>query len=130
MDHTPQRISVAVVKRDDCVLIGQRPEGVALAGYWEFPGGKIQDRESPGEAAQRECLEETGLQVDVTAELARIQHEYAHGRLELYFFQCALVADSDGLPSPPFHWVNLAELDTYRFPPANDPIIARLLAER
>ena len=54
-------IAVAVVEHEGRVLIGQRPPGTALAGYWEFPGGKIGAGERAEEAARRECLEETGL---------------------------------------------------------------------
>ena len=54
---SPVQIALAVVRHDDSVLIGQRPAGVPLAGYWEFPGGKILDDETPQEAAARECRE-------------------------------------------------------------------------
>ena len=54
-------IAIAVVLHNDCVLIGVRPAGATLAGLWEFPGGKIEAGETPNEAAERECLEETGL---------------------------------------------------------------------
>src|SRR5437764_2006476 len=59
----PTPIAVAVVEKDGHFLVGQRPEGVSLAGLWEFPGGKIEPGESPEAAAVRECLEETGVDV-------------------------------------------------------------------
>lgn len=57
----PTPIAIAVVQHADQFLIGQRPAGLVLSGYWEFPGGKIQLGETPEAAAVRECLEETGL---------------------------------------------------------------------
>lgn len=56
---SPQSIAIAVVQRGEQFLIGQRPLGVALAGLWEFPGGKVLPGESPEAAAVRECQEET-----------------------------------------------------------------------
>jgi 8-oxo-dGTP diphosphatase len=58
-------IAIAVVEQNNCFLIGKRPPGVVLAGYWEFPGGKILDGEEPSACAARECREETGVDVEV-----------------------------------------------------------------
>jgi 8-oxo-dGTP diphosphatase len=121
----PTRIAVAVVERDDGFLVGVRPEGAPLAGYWEFPGGKIADGETPAQAAARECLEETGLEVSVGRLLCRTMHDYEHGRLELHFF-AAIPRSPQQEPCRPFRWVTRQELRTLRFPPANAEILAIL----
>ena len=77
----PTIIAIAVVEHDDRFLIGQRPAGVALAGYWEFPGGKVEPDESPADAAVRECLEETGIQISVVGEYPTTRHQYDHDTL-------------------------------------------------
>ena len=85
------RIAVAIVKADEHFVIGQRPPDVPLAGYWEFPGGKMLPGESPLEAAARECFEETGIAVQAIDEYQTVIHEYAHGVLELHFVNCRLL---------------------------------------
>ena len=61
MTDRPIEVAIAVVEHRDRLLIGQRPTGVALAGYWEVPGGKLEPDESPADAAIRECREEYGF---------------------------------------------------------------------
>ncbi len=85
---TPVLIAIAVVEQDGNFLIGRRPTGSVLAGLWEFPGGKIHSGETPAAAAARECLEETGLAVDVVYEYPRVDHRYEHGPVALHFFRC------------------------------------------
>src|SRR4051812_46830278 len=58
-------VAIAVVEHDGKSLVGERPAGVALAGFAEFPGGKVEPGESPEAAAVRECIEESGLQVEI-----------------------------------------------------------------
>ena len=81
----PVQIAIAVVSWDDQFLIGQRGEGRELAGYWEFPGGKMHADETPAAAAERECLEETGLCVTAIDTYLDQVHEYDYGQLHLHF---------------------------------------------
>jgi mutator protein MutT len=122
---SPVQIALAVVRHGDRVLIGQRPPGVPLAGYWEFPGGKILDDETPQEAAARECREETGLEIHMGTLLSLADHEYAHGRVRLHFF-AAEPLDPAQPPAEPFRWIAIVDLFTYRFPPANAGVIQQI----
>ena len=81
----PTPIAVAVVEHRGKYLIGRRPEGAALAGLWEFPGGKVEPGESPADAARRECLEETGLDVVVGAPYPEVVQQYDHDRVRSAF---------------------------------------------
>lgn len=121
-------IAVAVVRHADWVLIGKRPAGVPLAGLWEFPGGKVADGETPSQAAARECLEETGLTVQVGDRNLEVVYPYPHGRLKIEFYAASLVdsAHFGNQPRHPFRWVKIGDLTRYRFPPANAAMIARL----
>ena len=67
IDH-PVRVAIAIVEQNGQFLVGVRPESVPLAGFAEFPGGKVHDDETAAAAAVRECHEETGLQVVVERE--------------------------------------------------------------
>jgi 8-oxo-dGTP diphosphatase len=126
MNDEPVAIAVAVVEHDGSFLIGRRPEGVALAGLWEFPGGKVRPGETPQDAAARECLEETGLAVEIGAAYPHVLHRYDHGLLQLNFF-AAVPIDPDQQPAEPFRWVARDRLGNYEFPPANEALLRQLV---
>lgn len=129
-------IAIAVVERSsesnttfDEVLIGLRPEGVPLAGYWEFPGGKVKTNESFESAAVRECEEETELQVEIIGEYPETKFEYEHAHVYLRFFRCRLVATPETQePRSPFRWVAKSNLDSYPFPEANAALVQLLMS--
>ncbi|MFV1965343.1 MAG: (deoxy)nucleoside triphosphate pyrophosphohydrolase [Pirellulaceae bacterium] len=122
-------IGIAVVEWRDHFLIGKRPSGRPLAGYWEFPGGHVDEGELPQEAAVRECREETGLTVHVVGAYPPVDHEYEHGRVRLFFFACR-PADARESPSPPFRWVPRVQLAALPFPEANRKVIELLVANQ
>jgi 8-oxo-dGTP diphosphatase len=122
---SPTPIAVAVVRHAGCVLIGQRPAGAALAGLWEFPGGKVEPGETPENAAARECREETGVAIRVGAAYPRTIFQYAHDRVELHFF-AAVPVDPGQTPRPPFRWTPIEDLHRYEFPAANAPLVEHL----
>jgi mutator protein MutT len=94
---------------------------------WEFPGGKVRPDESPAQAAARECMEETGLAVEIGQLLRTIEHRYEHAAVRLSFF-AARPLDPAAEPHSRFRWVAREELAQYEFPPANDALIAWLAA--
>ncbi len=120
------RIVIAVVEDEGRYLIGLRPEGAPLAGLWEFPGGKIEEGETPREAAARECREETGLEIQVGKEYPQVDYRYDHGDVRLYFFACTIsrsLPPSSREPKPPFRWVEAEALRDLEFPAANQELI-------
>jgi 8-oxo-dGTP diphosphatase len=119
-------IAIAVVEHQGRFLVGKRPEGVPLAGCWEFPGGKVQSGETPAAAAVRECLEETGLTVAVQGTYPSVVYDYPHGQVDLRFFACSALDASDA-PREPFVWLPRADLAGLEFPPANAALLAQLL---
>ena len=120
-----EQIAIAVVQDQDQFLVGPRGDEQVLAGYWEFPGGKIKSGETPEQAAIRECLEETGLHVQIVGQYPTVKHTYDHGTLQLYFFDCRPLADSPS-PQAPFRWISRQSLKEYRFPEANESVLALL----
>jgi 8-oxo-dGTP diphosphatase len=119
-------IAIAVVEWNGLFLIGERPEGVPLAGYWEFPGGKVEAGESPAVAAARECVEETGIEVNIGDEYPEVLHAYEHGTLRLHFFAATPVAFVQPT-NDRFQWVRRSELGDYRFPDANTALVKQLI---
>jgi mutator protein MutT len=124
----PIPIAIAVVEQDGRFLIGQRPASAALAGLWEFPGGKIEPGETAEEAAVRECQEETGIEVEPLFRYSLHDEDYAHGRVQLHFIGCRPLGESIA-PQPPFRWVSREELNRYEFPTGNAEILKLLAAE-
>lgn len=122
-------IAIAVVVRGSWVLVGQRPQGVPLAGYAEFPGGKVEPGETPADAAVRECREETGLDVRVVRLFDAREHTYTHGKVSLHFFLCEPRDANAELP-PPYRWVERTQLDHLAFPEANQHVIQQLTSAR
>jgi 8-oxo-dGTP diphosphatase len=123
----PTPIAVAVIEQGGKYLIQQRPPGVALAGLWEFPGGKIEAGESPQEAAVRECREETGLEIAVVGAYPEVVQQYDHDRVRLHFLRCVPLGESRPTSSGS-RWVTGPELRDYEFPRANADLIAYLSA--
>ena len=131
-DDGSVKVAVAIVLAGDKVLVGKRSADADLGGFDEFPGGKIEEHESPESAAMRECLEETRMLVTVDRRLDLVEHQYDHALVLIHFFLCSLAdaaADSCGSPQPPFRWVPIAELAECEFPPANDAVIAALIRD-
>lgn len=116
----------ALVDADGRVLIAQRPEGKALAGLWEFPGGKLEPGESPEETVVRELAEELGIETKTAclAPLTFASHAYEDFHLFMPLFVCRRFW---GTPAPLEHaalkWVRPLKLRDYPMPPADAPLI-------
>jgi 8-oxo-dGTP diphosphatase len=74
------------MKSNGDVLLGQRPEGKPYPGYWEFPGGKVEEGESILEALEREFVEELGIHVAAAQPWCCVEHVYPHAHVRLHFF--------------------------------------------
>ena len=122
------RVAAAVVLRGDgAVLLAQRPAGKPYAGYWEFPGGKLEPGESPRHALDRELAEELGLRVKRAAPWLVQEFVYPHAHVELNFFR---VFDYDGEPvghdGQAFAWQRPGAFDVAPLLPANTRVLAAL----
>jgi 8-oxo-dGTP diphosphatase len=82
-----KRVVAALIVKDGKLLVCQRTRHQTMPLKWEFPGGKIEDREQPRDALRRELEEELGILATIGDEVRRIQHEYPNGGMvELRFF--------------------------------------------
>lgn len=85
----PVPIDVAVgilMKPNGDVLLGQRPDGKPYAGYWEFPGGKVEQGEAIIDALRREFAEELGVRVLTAEPWCGVEHVYPHAHVRLHFY--------------------------------------------
>ena len=120
----------ALLDTDGRVLITQRPEGKAMAGLWEFPGGKVEPGETPERAVVRELREELGVEPceRCLQPFAFASHPLdGGGHLLMPLYVCR---KWDGFPDPKqgqaIAWVRTGELKDYPMPPADIPLAAEL----
>ncbi len=126
----PICVGIGLIERSGAFLIRQRLDGQAMAGYWEFPGGKCEAGETPEVAVVRECREEVGVEVEVRSLFHRVVHPYPHGVVDLHYFRCRIQgSQSEPVENSGFRWVAATELLRYRFPEANDVVIEALTLE-
>jgi 8-oxo-dGTP diphosphatase len=123
-------VACALVDVDKRVLIAQRPQGKALAGFWEFPGGKLDPGERPEQALIRELYEEIGITVQEAclAPLTFASHAYDDFHLLMPLYVCrrwegqVLAREGQTLA-----WVRANRLREYKMPPADIPLIPHLI---
>jgi len=118
-----------LIDAKDCVLLTRRLKGTHLAGYWEFPGGKVEAGESVQTALARELQEELGTKIGKTVPLMTVSHDYGEKQVLLDVHQ---VKDWDGEPhgaeGQPLAWVDAASLNEFQVPEANAEIMSRVKA--
>jgi len=121
--------AVVLVDADGRVLLARRPEGKAMAGLWEFPGGKIDPGETPEAALIRELAEELGIDVAASclAPFTFASHAYPEFHLLMPLYVCRKWS---GIPTARegqrLAWVRPARLAEYPMPPADKPLVAML----
>jgi 8-oxo-dGTP diphosphatase len=120
----------ALIDPDGRVLLAQRPEGKAMAGLWEFPGGKVEAGERPEESLIRELKEELGIVVneECLAPLTFASHRYPEFQLLMPLYVCrrweGIAAAREGQK---LKWVRSNDLRNYSMPPADEPLIPHLI---
>ena len=109
------------------VLIAQRPAGKALAGRWEFPGGKVDVGESEHAALRRELREELGVEVIAARPFMRLAHAYAERDVELSLWTVERFAgEPRSLDAQALKWVSPTALAAEDILEADQPFITGL----
>jgi 8-oxo-dGTP diphosphatase len=121
----------ALVDADGRVLLAQRPPGKPMEGLWEFPGGKVEADERPEDTLIRELKEELGIVVSepCLAPLTFASHVYPDFHLLMPLYVCrrweGMVKPLEGQQ---LAWVKPNRLRDYKMPPADEPLVAHLMA--
>ncbi len=122
-------VACALVDADHRVLIAKRPAGKAMAGLWEFPGGKIEPGETPEACLIRELKEEIALDVteNCLAPLTFASHGYDRFHLLMPLYVCRVW---NGIPKPregqELRWVRPKDMTDFPMPEADLPLVAFL----
>ncbi len=131
-----KRIKISVVAgilRDPKgrVLIQKRPQDGLMGNLWEFPGGKVEPRESLEQALSREWQEELGVLVKPLRCVMNIAHAYTKFDVDLHVLECSLASGCPkALWAQEIRWVPVARLDDYAYPSANVKIVRWLKSKK
>ncbi len=132
----PERLDIAmscgIIFQKGLVYIQQRLPNDIWGGLWEFPGGRMEEGETPAEGAMREILEETGWQAEIEIPFDTVTHHYTRYRVTLHSFVCSLSADARLVPpvleaASRYAWVRKDELSNYPFPAGHKQLVKNLL---
>ena len=119
-------VACALIDADNRILLAQRPEGKSLAGLWEFPGGKLEQGETPEQALIRELSEELSITVkqDCLSPLTFASHTYEKFHLLMPLYICRRYQGIPrGVEGQNLKWVKAADLDQYPMPDADKPLV-------
>ena len=122
--------AVALIRRDGRLLLAQRPKGKAMAGLWEFPGGKIEAGESPQGALARELMEELGIAVSEADMEAFSFASHAYEKFHLLmpvFIARRWEGEVEAREGQQLAWVSAAEIRSYPAPEADLPLFERFI---
>ena len=122
-----KNVTAAIIINNGLVLIAKRRSTDRLASKWEFPGGTVEEGETPEECLKREMKEEFAITVSIGEYLGDSLYKYDHGTIRLMGFR-TYWENGDIMPKAhdDFRWVSLDELQAYDFAPADLPFVDRL----
>lgn len=121
-------VVAAILEKENKILIAKKREGKPLAGLWEFPGGKIEEGETPEESLIRELMEEMNIKVRVNEYVGESIYDYGDGKvISLKGFTAEIIEGDIKLTDhDEYKWVTLEEICNYRIAPADIPLIGNI----
>lgn len=121
-------VAAAIIFSKGKVLIARRASHKHLAGFWEFPGGKIENNETPEMCIKRELEEELKIKVLVKGFLAENEHDFGTFSILLKAYVCVFetgtftLTDHDAI-----NWVNVEHLSRFNLAPADIPLLKNIM---
>ena len=122
-----KQVTAAILIEDGKILIAKRKANDRQANKWEFPGGTVEQNETPQTCLEREMQEEFGIEVSVGKFLGESTYHYDHGPVKLLAYRTHLVSGRPALKyHSAFRWVSTEQLSNYDFAPADIPFVKKL----
>jgi len=119
-----RQVTAAVIEKEGKILLAQRKEGSALAGKWEFPGGKLEPGETPQACLRRELMEEFGVDTEIGEFVCASRFEYKHLPIELLVYRARHLAGEFKLNDHArIEWVAPADLKNFDLSSADIPVL-------
>jgi len=122
-----KQVTAAILIQDGKILIAKRKAGDRRANKWEFPGGTVEQNETPEACLRREIKEEFGINVSVGRFFGESVYHYAHGSIKLLTYRAhwesGTITSKDHAD---YRWVRPEQLARYDFAPADIPIVEKL----
>lgn len=122
------KVVAAILQNDDKILIAKKKEGKPLAGFYEFPGGKVEEGENPEDSLVRELMEEMSIKVTVKDYVGKSIYDYGNGKvIELLGYTAEIIEGDIVLTDhDEYRWVTLEEVCNYNIEPADIPLISKI----
>lgn len=122
-------VTAAVIFNNDKLLITQRKRGTNQELKWEFPGGKLEEGESPEECLVREIKEELGIDIEVRDSFDIVYHQYPSITILLLAYKCSFkCGELEAIECNDYRWINIEEIDKYQFAEADIPIVNKIIS--
>ena len=121
-------VVAAVIERNGEFLVARRLKGTHLAGYWEFPGGKVHQGETHEQALQREIVEELNTGIAGLRKVFHTSHAYPERTVELHFYRGNLTGTPEPMLGQELRWITRGEFASLEFPAADAELIAQLVS--
>ena len=122
------KVVAAILQNDDKILIAKKKEGKPLAGFYEFPGGKVEEGENPEDSLVRELMEEMSIKVTVKDYVGKSIYDYGNGKvIELLGYTAEIIEGDIVLTDhDEYRCVTLEEVCNYNIAPADIPLISKI----
>ncbi|WP_136796212.1 (deoxy)nucleoside triphosphate pyrophosphohydrolase [Desulfosediminicola ganghwensis] len=123
-----KKVTAAIIQVNGSILLARRKPGEKLAGYWEFPGGKVEDGESLQQALEREIREELEVEIMAGEVVTSSIYTYKHGAIKLIALTAEVISGNIRLNvHDKVEWVRTQGLLDYKLAPADIPIAKELI---
>lgn len=124
-------VTAAIIRDGENILVVRRGSGEKLAGFWEFPGGKVEHPETLQECLERELFEELDIATKVTSVVAVSDHKYENGAIKLVALEAEILHGEIKLSvHDKLRWLTPREILELKLAPADIPIAQALLEKQ
>jgi mutator protein MutT len=128
--NTAAKVVAAVIEKERKVLIARRRKEAGCGGLWEFPGGNLEEGETPEKGLEREIREELGLNISVGGQLCTVRYKSKRLSIELLAYHASIVSGETSLTDhDEIRWVEPPLLNEKKFSAPDRPVVRRLLSK-